>query len=99
MDKSPPGGREWDGAGEPTDNQLDFSLIRLCERAGADIDAGGTPRGHAQFDVPARSTITANPLIILEHPEGAPLQICLGSIVGANAGGTRLYHNATTLRM
>jgi hypothetical protein len=92
IEKSPPGGAEWGGIGEPGNGELDFAVVRLARRS------GDPARGHLEIDVTAGATSTNRPFLILEHPWGAPLQICLGSITGANPARTRVHHNATTQR-
>jgi hypothetical protein len=96
IEKSPPGGAEWGAAGDPSTGELDFALVRLSEPLGADQTAAGVQRGHAKLDVSANALDAPRPLIILEHPLSAPLQICIGSIMGANVTKTRVRHNATT---
>jgi hypothetical protein len=96
IEKSPPGGAEWGASGDPSTGELDFALVRLSERLGAEQTAAGTQRGHANLDVSPIALDAPRPLVILEHPLGAPLQICIGSITGANGRMTRVRHNATT---
>jgi hypothetical protein len=98
LEKSPPGGREWGASGDPTRNELDFVVVRLSERIGATSAPDGGVRGHATIESDATATDRTQPLIVLEHPEGAELQICLGTFLGINESGSRLHHNATTQR-
>lgn len=95
--KSEPGGSEWGGAaGEPTPAQLDFALVRLAEPVGKDT-SGGPERGHVSIkDIAAGQAL--HPIVVLQHPLGASLQICLGAFDKPNPSGTRLHHTATTQR-
>lgn len=96
--KSQPGNEEWGaGAGDPTLTQLDFALLRLAEPVGQDV-SGGTPRGHVRIDDADISGQALQPVVVLQHPLGASLQICLGAFDQPNANGTRLRHTATTQR-
>jgi hypothetical protein len=96
--KSQPGTTEWGGGGnaDPTPAQLDFALLRLAEPVGRDVDGGGTPRGHVLIDGASIDGQALHPVVVLQHPLGAPLQICLGAFDQPNANGTRLRHTATT---
>jgi S1-C subfamily serine protease len=96
--ESPPGGSEWGGSGDPSSTELDFAVIRLAEGPGSPSHPAGAKRAHLEIDTTAIAVSNDRPLLLLEHPLGAPLQICLGSITGANPGGTRVHHNATTQR-
>ena len=94
--RSPPAGIEWGGpGGEPTSAQLDFALVRLAEPVGRDAD-GGAARGHIRIEDTGAAGAALNPVVVLQHPLGAALQICLGAFDTPNANGTRLRHTATT---
>jgi hypothetical protein len=93
---SPPGGEEWGGKGEPNSEQLDFALLRLEEPVGRD-PVSNRLRGHAPTSASA-ATLQFSPVIVLQHPLGANLQVCLGSFDHPNDGRTRLFHTATTQR-
>ncbi len=95
--KSQPGAKEWGviGGGDPTLTQLDFALLRLAEPVGKDA-GGGAPRGHVRIENADIAAQALSPLVVLQHPLGASLQICLGAFDQPNANGTRLRHTATT---
>jgi hypothetical protein len=96
--RSPPGDDEWGaGSGEPTPQQLDFALLRTAEQVGADSN-GGAARGFARIVGSAAGGAARMPVVVLQHPQQADLQICLGSFDGPNPTGTRLHHTATTQR-
>jgi hypothetical protein len=95
---SQPSGDEWGGPGaEPTSAQLDFALVRLAEPVGKDVNVGSA-RGYARIEGTDTAGKALNPVIVLQHPLGASLQICLGAFDTPNANGTRLRHTATTQR-
>jgi hypothetical protein len=94
--RSQPSGNEWGGPGaEPTSEQLDFALVRLAEPVGKDVN-GGSTRGHVRIEDISTAGKALNPVVVLQHPLGASLQICLGAFDTPNANGTRLLHTATT---
>ncbi|MET4315552.1 serine protease [Bradyrhizobium sp. CW1] len=93
--ESPPGGREWGGAGDPSSEQLDFVLLRLREPVGRDRILNQL-RGHAPLASSTSAASQFSPLIVLQHPAGANLQVCLGAFDRPNESRTRLFHTATT---
>jgi trypsin-like peptidase/effector-associated domain 1 (EAD1)-containing protein len=96
--KSTPGDNEWGAGGnDPTFDQLDFALLKLSEPVGRD-DTGGKQRGHVLIESADIAGEAKRPVIVLQHPLGANLQICLGAFDEPNANGTRLHHTATTQR-
>lgn len=96
--ESQPGDNEWGaGANDPTQQQLDFALLRLAEPVGQDVTGGGT-RGHVRIENADTAAQALQPVVVLQHPLGASLQICLGAFDQPNANGTRIHHTATTQR-
>jgi V8-like Glu-specific endopeptidase len=94
--KSKPGDGEWEaGPSDPTYEQLDFALLKLAEQVGQDAAAGG-PRGHFHIENTDIGGQAMHPVVVLQHPLGANLQICLGAFDQPNVNGTRLHHTATT---
>jgi V8-like Glu-specific endopeptidase len=94
--KSQPGDNEWGAGGSgPALTQLDFALLKLAEPVGQDV-SGGAPRGHVRIEAADIAGQALNPVVVLQHPLGASLQICLGAFDQPNANGTRLRHTATT---
>lgn len=87
----PPGGNEWGGDGDPPPECLDFCLLRLESGDGED-----SARGYAVLAREGQGDYANQPVIVLQHPEGAPLQVCLGTFLGTNPLRTRLFHTATT---
>ena len=82
-----------DPAGDPSEEELDYALIRLA-------DPAGTLAQREWITLPSTSSSlqTDTALHILEHPDGAPLQLALHtkSIMGVNSNGTRVRHRTTT---
>ncbi|MEY9136494.1 S1-C subfamily serine protease [Bradyrhizobium diazoefficiens] len=93
--ESPPGGHEWGEKGDPSSEQLDFALLRLKEPVGRDRISNRL-RGHATLSVTTSAASQFSPLIVLQHPSGANLQVCLGAFDRPNDARTRLFHTATT---
>lgn len=90
---SPPGGTEWGTLGDPASDQLDFALLQLSEPVGKDPGEGNSVRGQAKL---GQGGGASEPMIVLQHPRGANLQVCLGNFIKPNLAGTRLRHNSTT---
>ncbi len=90
---SPPGGTERGLGTDPGPDELDFAVLRF-DPSGAGLPA----RKPLRVDGVAGPASVGLPLVILEHPLGGSLQICMGSVTGSNTTGTRLRHNATTQR-
>jgi hypothetical protein len=73
---------------EPTDDELDFALIRLAKPAG-DLPVGGDDpsvagrrRGWLRVMTDAASTSLGDgaELLVLQHPDGEPLKLAFGSV-------------------
>jgi hypothetical protein len=90
-----------DGPELPAADELDVAVLRLAEPVG-ELPVGRVagvgdvqPRGWIRdpVDEPPRP---GSPLLLLQHPAGAPMRLALGSVLGANANGTRLRHSVNT---
>lgn len=94
---SPAAGVELEGgAGEPTMQQLDYTLVRLDERVGDDpVPSGGT-RGHIVLQKAMPQPPVDSGLMVLQHPLRGPLQFAIGRVLGLNEAGSRLRHTAAT---
>ena len=82
---------------EATEDELDYALLRLTQTVG-NSDAGGFPRGWANLpDHPVALPVGA-PLLIVQHPDGAPLKLALdtNAIIGLNAAKTRIRYTTNT---
>jgi uncharacterized protein YegL len=86
------------GSPVPSDNELDFALLRLATPAGrAQVPGTGRVRGWAKLAIPDPAGLEpAQPLLILQLPEGEPPKLTLGESRGLNGNGTRLRHNVST---
>lgn len=90
-----------DGPDLPAPDELDVAVLRLADRVGelpAGRAAGVTdaqPRGWISdpVDEPPRP---GSPLLLLQHPAGTPMRLALGSVLAANANGTRMRHSVNT---
>lgn len=85
------------GLTEPAVEELDYALLRLAAPVGATAD--GTPsRGWIGLPQVAAPLSPGDPLLILQHPDGAPLKLALDtdSVIGRNAAGNRLRYRTNT---
>jgi hypothetical protein len=107
VDASPPS--EFDGmvvpTGEPTNQQLDYALLRLEGEPGEDPvggpeveDTNAPARGW--IPVPAgKHTFEPNsPLMILQHPDGAPVKLAMDTqaVIGLNKNKSRVRYTTNT---
>jgi Trypsin-like peptidase domain/Effector-associated domain 1 len=105
VDSSPPAPGEF-GAGEaaPTDEQLDYALVKVAGEPGATPVGGDTgspddePRGWIETPVGPSLPSPGRPLFILQHPAGDPIKLGSGPIGAANPNGTRVAHAVNTLK-
>lgn len=89
MTESPSGGAAQEVGTDSGPDELDFVVLKL--------DPAADLLGRAPLRIaPAGASALGQPLLVLQHPLGESLQVCVGSIVGVNTSGTRLHHNATT---
>jgi hypothetical protein len=95
---APPGPAD----GEPGAGDLDVAVLRLEQPAG-ELPIG---RSDALADSPRRGWLDTvapdglvpdSPLLILQHPQGAPLKLAFGTVLSVNAERTRLRHSVNTL--
>ncbi|MCE6949833.1 serine protease [Cereibacter sphaeroides] len=75
----------------PEPGQLDFALLRLAEPAGAE-------RGWLALPAAAVALAADAPLLIVQHPDGAPMKLALDtqSVIGPNGNGTRMRYRTNT---
>jgi hypothetical protein len=75
-------------------DKLDYAVLELREPAGAlPLVQGGEARGYVALSA-APATVEGDPLLILQHPNGQPMKIDLGSVTAARP--TRLRYNVNT---
>ena len=100
---SPPAAIELGTGGTgPTIAAMDFALVRLAEPVGSAEAPGGGQRGWLRLAAEPPPFETRDFVIVLQHPaeiadseEGAQ-RIALGTVLGFDAEGLRLRHDAGT---
>lgn len=92
----------WPDLGEPAAAEIDCAIIRLAEEighlpiGGASADPDAEPRKWIDVTaVPAPVTV-GNQVFLLQHPEGEPVQLSIGTVAGLNPSGTRLRYDANS---
>jgi hypothetical protein len=105
VDSSPPSAvdsKPEPKAGVPRPDELDYAIVRLQGSPGArpvgeKPDKEGSPRGWISTENPTPAQ-AASPLLIMQHPAGAPLKLALdmSGVVGPNSNNTRLKYNVNT---
>lgn len=75
----------------PLPGQLDFALLRLAEPVGTD-------RGWLALPTAPPALPPDAPLLIVQHPDGAPMKLALDtrSVIGPNGNGTRMRYRTNT---
>lgn len=102
-DSGPPSQYDWNPAlGDALPGETDSALIRLAEPLG-DLPVGGMtadpqaePRGWIDASPEPRPLAAGNQVFLLQHPQGQPLRLTIGTVTGFNAAGTRLRYNANS---
>jgi hypothetical protein len=81
----------------PADDELDYALLRLDRAIGSEAADGGS-RGWLVLSGDAAVPRPGDPLMILQHPDGAPLKLALDTqaILAVNANGTRIRYATNT---
>ncbi|WP_315837139.1 trypsin-like peptidase domain-containing protein [Bradyrhizobium prioriisuperbiae] len=78
------------GTGLPKDDCLDFAILKLS-----------TPFGGERKPLslsPTAAGIDQNlPVLIVQHPKGAPMSLAIGASLGLNENGSRLRYDTDTL--
>jgi Trypsin-like peptidase domain/Effector-associated domain 1 len=102
VDSSPPAPGELGGGGAaPTDEQLDYALVKVAGEPGATPVGGKTDSPDAEprswIETPEIPHVPAvgRPLFILQHPAGDPIKLGSGPI--GEATDTRVAHAVNTL--
>jgi hypothetical protein len=82
---------------EPSKDELDYALLRLTQTIG-DADAGGRKRGWIALPDNAVTLNVGAPLLIIQHPDGAPLKLALdtNAVIGFNSSKTRMRYSTNT---
>lgn len=82
---------------EPLPEELDFALLHLAEAAGDQPVEGGT-RGWIPLPAGGFPLVEDDPILIVQHPDGAPLKLAMDtrSVIGTNGNGTRVRYRTNT---
>lgn len=103
VDGSPPSPKDWDAAlGDASLEELDFALLRLATRVGDDpvggasADANAPPRHWIDAKAAGLAPAVGQQIFILQHPEGEPLRLSVGTITAYNGNESRVRYNANT---
>jgi len=94
-------------SGDPKPDELDYALLRLARKCGAEPVVGQGEKAELQADargwikVPstAYSFVKDTPLFIVQHPDGDPLAFTLDTsgVIGTNGNSTRVKYTTNTL--
>jgi hypothetical protein len=84
-----------DQGGSPQIGELDFALLRLATAIG-DQNVNGGKRGWISAANPVPSLAQGDIVFIVQHPEGTPQKLAVGSALAANANATRIRYDAST---
>jgi hypothetical protein len=105
IDSTPYTAAEWAGTPDatlPTEDELDFALVRLDRPVGTlpipPAGPGGRPRGWVEVPASDPALYVRMPLLILQHLRAAPLQLDLDTeaVLRVNANGTRVRYAINT---
>lgn len=81
----------------PTADELDYALLRLAEPLG-EQSIKGCLRGWVELPAAATPISAGMPLLIVQHPDGAPMKLALDtdSVIGRTANGLRIRYKTNT---
>jgi hypothetical protein len=81
----------------PTANELDYALLRLDQPIG-ELTANGAPRGWIELPSTPPSLEPGAPLLIVQHPDGAPMKLALdtAAVIGRWAANMRIRYRTNT---
>ncbi|MHB8268821.1 effector-associated domain EAD1-containing protein [Bradyrhizobium sp.] len=96
---SPPGEGDTSNSGPlPLPNELDYALLRLAEPVGnGPSPAGDGKRGWLALRDHLETPAAKDTISIVQHADGKPLTIALGTVIGLNVNATRLRYDTDTL--
>lgn len=78
------------GTGIPKDGCLDFAILRLARPFGND-------RKPLPLSLSAQTIDQNLPVLVVQHPKGAPMSLAMGASLGLNENGLRLRYDTDTL--
>jgi len=103
IDGKPPSSMDWDAAlGDAGMDELDYALLRLDSRIGDDPVGGATadqntaPRGWIDATAIGIAPEVGHQVFLLQHPEGEPLRLSVGTIGAYNGNKSRIRYNANS---
>jgi hypothetical protein len=82
-------------APEPTNDELDYALVRLARPIGNEI-VDGSKRGWVHVSATPPVVLGDDILLVPQHPDGRSLELAFGKAIEFNASGTRLRHDVNT---
>jgi hypothetical protein len=98
VDSSPASPSELgDGPEGPSGDLLDYALLRLSRPVGTDVVSPGYTRGWIRTQRHTASPPANSIVFVLQHPDGDPLKLAIGTSRGPADDGTRVLHDANTL--
>lgn len=77
------------------EDELDYALIRLATDAAGEI-VDGSPRGYLPIVLSTPRPQPIDIVFIVQHPEGSPLKLSVGTALAWDAGRMRLRYDANT---
>jgi hypothetical protein len=88
-----------DPTDDPAPDELDYALIRLDGSPGADPVSGRDIRGWMDLAAEPPRLTERVPLLILQHPSGAPIKLAQDSdgVLSVNSNQTRVTYGVNTL--
>ena len=88
----------------PPADELDYALLRLAGAPGdapiGEASMGAVPRGWIAMSDPPSDLSDGQPVLILQHPEGAPLKLAIDTdgVLGVNVNRTRVRYATNTMK-
>lgn len=82
-------------APEPTNDELDYALIRLTRPIGNE-NLSGSKRGWIHISATPPVVLGGDIVLVPQHPDGRSLELAFGEAKEFNASGNRLRHDANT---
>lgn len=81
----------------PTNDELDYALLRLSSQVG-EQQVEGRVRGWISLPSTVLPVPTDAPILIVQHPEGSPMKLALDTqaVIGFNGNGTRVLYRTNT---
>lgn len=79
------------------EGELDYALLRLAQRPGEDVVAGGAQAPRGWLTMHGLSLEVGSPLLVIQHPDRARLKITGGSVRSRQHSPVRIVHTANTL--